>query len=69
MVPDDLPLNFHPATTGVRWSFTPIGAGCAIAPRAELSSRAAGRVIAVVRCRANPAGVWYPRAEWGRSVL
>lgn len=23
----DLPLVFHPATTGARWSFTPIGAG------------------------------------------
>jgi hypothetical protein len=38
----DLPLVFHPATTGAPWSFTP---------------------IAVVRCRAKPAGVWYPRAE------
>jgi hypothetical protein len=23
----DLPLIFHPATTGALWSFTPIGAG------------------------------------------
>ena len=23
----DLPLVFHPATTGARWSFTPVGAG------------------------------------------
>ena len=23
----DLPPNFHPATTGALWSFTPIGAG------------------------------------------
>jgi hypothetical protein len=23
----DLPWVFHPATTGARWSFTPIGAG------------------------------------------
>jgi ferritin-like metal-binding protein YciE len=23
----DLPLIFHPATTGARWSFTPVGAG------------------------------------------
>ncbi len=23
----DLPLVFHPATTGARWSFTPIGVG------------------------------------------
>jgi hypothetical protein len=25
--PCDLPLVFHPATTGARWSFTPVGAG------------------------------------------
>jgi hypothetical protein len=23
----DLPLVFHPAATGARWSFTPVGAG------------------------------------------
>jgi hypothetical protein len=23
----DLPLHFHPATTGARWSFMPFGAG------------------------------------------
>lgn len=23
----DLPLVFHPATTGAQWSFTPVGAG------------------------------------------
>jgi hypothetical protein len=26
-VTGDLPLVFHPATTGARWLFTPIGAG------------------------------------------
>ncbi len=26
-VGDDLPLNFHPAATGARFVFTPIGAG------------------------------------------
>lgn len=33
------------------------------------SSPAAWRAIAVVRCRAKPAGVWHPRADCGRSVL
>ena len=27
MPPRDLPLNFHPAATGARFVFTPVGAG------------------------------------------
>ena len=53
----DLPLSFHPAVTGARLVFTPVGAGLAIARRAELSSCAAGWAIAVVRVRASSAGV------------
>ena len=54
----DLPRVLHPATAGVFWSFASISAGCAIAWHAELSLRAAGRAIALARCRAKPAGVW-----------
>ncbi len=53
----DLPLNFHPAGTGVLWVVTPIGAGGATDIRAELSAGAARVSVAVVRCSANSFGV------------
>ena len=56
-MPIDLPLNIHPAGTGVLWVDTPIGAGGATDIRAELSGGAARVSVAVVRCSANSIGV------------
>jgi hypothetical protein len=57
MATTDLPLAFHPSATEARLMFAPIGAGLAIARRAEPLSCAADRAIATVGVRAQSTSV------------